>query len=175
MQTVVAFRNSNGKVVLVASSMHRRLKMDFVTTTERIGNLWKNDKDKLIEEAFGIIASAATGIEKNQIHSEYFALFLSLPVTVVTAFQGYREWHIARMFRLTSTTSHALIKALLRHELDLQYDFVRVVCEYMCRNYNYNCRLEERNNREAALQAAEDEDSNSQQEENYSDEYLLFA
>ena len=168
---VVAFRNSNGKVVLVASSMHRRLKMDFVTTTERIGNLWKNNKDKLIEEAFGIIASAATGVQKMQIHSEYFALFLSLPVTVVTAFQGYREWHIARMFRLTSTTSHALVKALLRHGLDLQYDFVRVVCEYMCKHYNYERRLEEQARNAPAPE--ESDDAGSIPSEDYSDDYLL--
>ena len=40
--------------------------------------LWKNDKNKLIEEAFGMIASAATGVQKMQIHSKYFALFLSM-------------------------------------------------------------------------------------------------
>ena len=32
---IIAFRNGNGKLVLVASSMHRRLTYDFVTTTER--------------------------------------------------------------------------------------------------------------------------------------------
>ena len=60
---------------------------------------------------------------------------------MVTAFQGYREWHIARKFSLTSTQSHAYIKALLRHGLDLKYDFICRVLEYMCVDYDYNKRL----------------------------------
>jgi len=36
---VTAYRNGNGKVILLASSIHRRLAIDFVTTTEKFGEL----------------------------------------------------------------------------------------------------------------------------------------
>ena len=41
---IVVFHTGTGKVVLVASSAFRRLTMDFVTTTKKMGQLWKNDR-----------------------------------------------------------------------------------------------------------------------------------
>ena len=49
---VTAFRTGTGKVVMAASTIHRRLTMDFVTTTEAYGELWKNDRAKLKKLAF---------------------------------------------------------------------------------------------------------------------------
>ena len=74
---------------------------------------------------------------------------------IVTAFQGHHKWHIARRFSLTSTTTHTLIKALLRHYLDLQHHFVRVVCEFMCHTYDYDKRAEEVERREAEAEEEE--------------------
>ena len=50
-------------------------------------------------------------------HSAYHEYVPLLPVTMDPSFQGQREWHIARKFSLTSTASHALVKALLHHYL----------------------------------------------------------
>ena len=69
-------------------------------------------------------------------------------MTLVTACQGHREWHIARRLSFTSTTTHALIKALLRHSADLEYDYVRTVCEFMCSKYDFDKQMEEQTRRE---------------------------
>ena len=155
---ITAYRNGNGKVILVASTIHRRLTMDFVTTTEKIGRLWMEDQGRLTELAFALECSNCLNeIDTKDTHKDFFELFQSLPVTVVAAFQGHREWHIARRFSLTPTTTHALIKALLRHYSDLQHDFVRVVCEFMCHTYDYDKRAEEVERREAEAEDAEEE------------------
>ena len=117
---VTAFRTGTGKVVMVASTFHRRLTMDFVTTTETYGELWKRDRESLKK-----LCSRFEGEEKKQTHEEYFDLFQSMPLTLVTAFQGHREWHIARRLSLTSTTTYAAIKALLRHSVDIKYNYIR--------------------------------------------------
>ena len=86
---ITAFRNGNGKVILVASSIHRRLTMDFVTTTERFGELWKNNRQKLIELSFGLEFSRFKGFQREEEHRAYLQVYLALPVTIVTAFQGH--------------------------------------------------------------------------------------
>ena len=78
---------------------------------------------------------------KKKLRSMYYGLFSLLPVIMVTVFQGHREWHIARKFSLTSTTSHVLVKALLHNDMDLEFDCVCHVCEYMCKNYDYEKRV----------------------------------
>ena len=93
---VTAFRNGNGKVILVASSIHRRLTMDFVTTTEHFGELWHNDRGKLVDLSFGVDASRYSGNKRDRVHAAYLDVYKALPVTVVTAFQEHREWHVAR-------------------------------------------------------------------------------
>ena len=146
---VNAFRNGNGKGVLVASSLHRRLTMDFVTTRERLRTLWKEDRGALKKLGFSLECSASKGKEKQQTHDEFYEKFQDLPVTQVTAFQGHREWHIARRLSFTSTTTHALIKVLLRHYCDLEFDCVRKVCEFMCSNYNYDERVQQYESRQS--------------------------
>ena len=71
----------------------------------------------------------------------------------------------------TSTTTHALIKALLRHDLDLEFDCVCKVCEYMCKEYDHEKRVEEHARREAE-DVVEDEESLADHN-TYSDEELL--
>lgn len=43
----IAFRTGTGNVVMVCSTTHRRLKMDFVTATEGIGTLWHDNREGL--------------------------------------------------------------------------------------------------------------------------------
>ena len=100
----------------------------------------------------------------------YCEMFQLLPVTIVTAFQGHCEWHIACQFSLTSTNSHSVTKALLRHYLDLKYNLVCQVCEFMCKNYDY-----EKIAKEHAWREAEDtEEKESPVDQNtYSDKELI--
>ena len=88
---IVAYRTGTGKVVLVASSAQRRLAMDFVTTTDKMGELWRKDCQALIKLAFWLEFSRSSGAESKQTHDHFFRLFQDLPVTMVTAFQGYQE------------------------------------------------------------------------------------
>lgn len=82
-----------------------------------------------------------SGDDRDKVHAIYLDIYKVFPVTVVTAFQGHREWHVARRHSFTSTTTHALIKAMLRHYGDLEFDYVRIVCEYMCPNYIYFSKM----------------------------------
>ena len=41
---ITAYCNGNGKVILVISTIHRRLTMYFVTTTKKIGCLWMDNR-----------------------------------------------------------------------------------------------------------------------------------
>ncbi len=177
---IIAFCTGTGKVVMVASSTHRRLKMDFATTTDKMVKLWKDDRKELIKLAFALELARKKGRAMKETHDEFFELFSELPVESVTAFQGFPEWHIARRLSLTSTTTHALIKALLRHYYDLEHDYIRTVCEFMCKNYDYNERMRERTRSEEedteAEQQYHDEDADEELDnlpEIYTDEYLL--
>ena len=111
----IAFRTGTGKAILVASSAHRRLTMDFVTTIEMIGRTWKEDREAFIKLAFSLEFSRSSGIEKEDTHNKFFEVFKAVPMIMVTAFQGHKEWHLALCFGMTSTTTHTLIKALLHH------------------------------------------------------------
>ena len=175
---VGAYRTGSGKVVLAASTVHRRVTMDFVTATQTAGRQWHENRDALIKAGFALDCSSEVGNEMNSTHEEYFQLFQAIPVTQVTTHQGYPEWHIARKFSISSTQAHALLKALLRHDYDLKYECVRTVLEFACKNYNYDNRVEEVQRREQEeeqrqQQQEEDEDGNSQETEEYSDSYLL--
>ncbi len=55
---------------------------------------------------------------KHKINYAFFKLFCDYDVTMVTTLQGHREWHITRKFGLSSNQAHALVKALLHHDLD---------------------------------------------------------
>ena len=93
--------------------------MDFVTTTETMGEIWKEDREAFIKLEFSLEFSRSSGIEKEDTHNKFFEVFKAVPMIMVTAFQGHKEWHLARCFSLTSTTTHVLIKALLRHYFTL--------------------------------------------------------
>lgn len=136
---LTAFRNGNGKVILVASSIHCRLTIDFITMIERYGELWHKNKEQLVDLSFGSETSQFSGDNQNEVHTDYLELYRALLVTVVVTFQGHCEWHIAWRLSLTLTTTHALIKikALLQHFVNLEFKYVRVVCEVMCPNYKY--------------------------------------
>ena len=87
--------------------------MDCVTTTEKIRRLWMEDRGRLTELAFALeCLNCLNEIDTKDTHKDFFELFQSLPVTVVTTFQGHREWHIARHFSLTPTTTHSLTTPL---------------------------------------------------------------
>ena len=59
-----AYRNGNDKVILIASLIYRRLTMDFVTTTERFGQLWKNDRQALMRASFALEFSITVAEDK---------------------------------------------------------------------------------------------------------------
>ena len=80
-----------------------------------IGRSWKEDREAFIKLAFSLEFSRSSGIEKEDTHNKFFEVFKAVPVTMVTTFQGHKEWHLAHCFGMTSTTTHTLIKALLRH------------------------------------------------------------
>ena len=86
-----------------------------------------------------------------------------------------QERHIARKFSLTSTQSHAYIKALLRHGLDLKYDFICRVLKYMCVNYDYNKRLRKSRERERQENLADESDNNSQSSDCSDEDLLAFG
>lgn len=87
--------------------------MDFVTTTEKIGRLWQDDRPLLVKMAFALECLKA--VDVTYTHQVFVQLFKSLLANVVTALQGQCEWHITRRFSLISTATHALIKTLLHH------------------------------------------------------------
>ena len=87
----MAYRTGTGKIVLVASSAQRHLAMDFVTTTDRMGELWRKDCQALIKLAFWLEFSRKSGAESKQTHDHFFRLFQDLSVAMVAAFQGYQE------------------------------------------------------------------------------------
>ena len=109
--------------------------------------------------------------ERKDVHNVYLDIYKALPVKVVTAFQGHREWHIARRLSLTSTTTHALIKTLLRHHLDLEFDCIRIVCEFMCPNYNYEDRVIEHARRE--VEESNKDEAEVAEEDVLTDAHLL--
>ena len=121
-----------------------------------IGELWKHNQDALIKSAFALECSGLNGLEKTTTHNKNFELFQSIPVTLVTTFQGHQEWHIARRFSFTSRTTHTLIKTLLCHKLDLEYNYVHVVCEVMCCNYDYEKRVEVHESQEEVVNTPSD-------------------
>ena len=67
-----AYRNGNGKLVLVATTVHRKLTMDLVTTRPRYGDLWHNDREKLREEGFALEFSSVSAGRKAAVHSYYY-------------------------------------------------------------------------------------------------------
>ncbi len=78
---------------------------------------------------------------KNDTHAIFYEIFALIPVKLVTAFQGYCKWHLARKCSFRSISTHAMIKALLRHYQDLEFDFIQTICEFMCPNYDYSKRM----------------------------------
>ena len=143
IQAEQADGNGNSKLVLVASTVHRKLTMDFVTTRPRYGDLWHNDRENLREEGFDLEFSSVSAGRKAAVHNTYYQMLMDCPMEMVTFCQGHREWHLARKFSLTSTSGHALFKALLRHNLDFQHPFVCTVVEYARKQYDYEDRVAE--------------------------------
>ena len=72
-----------------------------------------------------------------------------MPVKLFAVYHGYCEWYIARRLSRTSTTTHALIKALIRHYVDLKHDYFHIVRKFMRRNYNYRKSVQEHARSEA--------------------------
>ena len=69
---IVAFCTGTGKVVLVASSAFRQLTMDSVTTTDKMGQLWKNDQKALTKLGFSLEYSITSSAGKSP-HSKVIA------------------------------------------------------------------------------------------------------
>ena len=91
---VGAYRTGTNKVVLAASTVHRKLSMDFVTATETAGIQWNKDRPALRKAGFALECSSEVGDEMNTTHDAYYQLFQDTPVTQVTTHQGYSEWHM---------------------------------------------------------------------------------
>mmetsp|Transcript_32000 Transcript_32000/g.54586 ORF Transcript_32000/g.54586 Transcript_32000/m.54586 type:complete len:396 (+) Transcript_32000:1149-2336(+) len=124
--------NTGTAVVLYNSTEHRTMQMDFVTTTEHLGELWHNDRQQLRERGFAMEESIATGIaEKKHIHQKYMQLFFQLPIIQVTVCSNHREWHLARRTSFTSKQTYSQITILRRRFVDLDNEDVRRVMEFM--------------------------------------------
>lgn len=181
---ISAYRTGKGNVVMVASTVYRRLSFDLVAVNETVSKLWNSsDKEALRETGFALDCSRRSGREAKEVHVEFYKIFKELAIVMVTTHQGYREWHLLRMFSITSTSAHALIKGLLRHGMDLEHDYVRKVAEFMCPHYDYDKRVEERERREQAAEGegeGEEEDGNDEDldapeqfNDQFSDDFLL--
>ncbi len=75
--------------------------------TLNFGRLWNKDHDKLKEAGFLLECLNEDGQQTQDTHQECYKIFKNLPLEMVTAFQGYCEWHVAQKFSITSTTLHA--------------------------------------------------------------------
>ena len=87
---LTTYRNGHSKVILLASSTHKRSTMDFVTTTERFGALWKNNRRALVKAAFALEFSVTVAEEKRDCTARttnYFVccLLQQLRCSMVTA------------------------------------------------------------------------------------------
>ena len=78
---VGAYRTGTNKVVLAASTVHRKLSMDFVTATETAGIQWNKDRPALRKAGFALECSSEVGDEMNTTHDAYYQLFQAIPVT----------------------------------------------------------------------------------------------
>ena len=84
---IVAFRTGTGKVVLVASSHHRRLTMDFVAVNDTTAKMWRLDRNGFKKMAFSLDCSIFEGTERALTHNTYHDLFSEIPIDVGTAYQ----------------------------------------------------------------------------------------
>jgi len=98
-----AFVTGTGSCVLYMSTEFRGIEIDLVTTNERLGRIWNDDRGKLKELGFVMEESRAiTKLEMKTLHRHYLAQFLRLPIVRVTAFPNDKEWHIARRLCISS-------------------------------------------------------------------------
>jgi hypothetical protein len=119
------------------------MQMDFVTTTEHLGELWHNDRQQLRERGFAMEESIATGIaEKKHIHQKYMQLFFQLPIIQVTVCSNHREWHLARRTSFTSKQTYSQIAILRKRFVDLDNEDVRRVMKFMYKKtYSFTGRF----------------------------------
>lgn len=146
-----AFVTGTGKVVLYMSSVHRSLKLDYVTS-DKWGKLHKNNRDKLKELGFGLEQSLhhVKSVDAKSIHAQYYQQFKNIPIDQVTAFAGGKEFHIGRRLSMSSKQMYEFILVCKRHFLDLEHDFIQDIFKFMYKNYDAEKRQEEKDRAEAA-------------------------
>jgi len=159
-----AFNTGTGNVVLYMSTIFRDVKMDYVTK-DRMGRLWNKDREKL--KALGYVMEQSScrmkSAEAKRTHAMYYDLLCNADVDQVTAFPNGKEFHLARRFSLTSKQTYALLLVLKRHYKDLDYDYIRVVFDFMYKNYNIEQRQQQKaNDEQAANDAANNNNAESE-------------
>lgn len=147
-----AFVTGTDNVVLFMSTVHRSLKFDYVTS-DRMGDLYTNNKPKLKELGFSLEQTAGSSIKSaaaKSIHADYYKLFQDTPVDQVTAFAGGKEFHLGRKFSLSSKQIYELISVLKMRYKDLDHDYIQEVFNFMYSNYSVDERQAEKERAEAA-------------------------
>lgn len=154
--------NTGTTVVLFQSTVFRTYKIDFVTTTERYGKMWNNDRQQLRAIGYAMEESISTlKAEQKQIHNAYLQLFFNLPITQVTVTSNLSEWHLARRLSATSKQTYAMVAVLRKHFMDLENDNIRRVLKFMYKNYSLEDRRAEKDRQD---QAAEEATNNNGEE-----------
>jgi len=154
-----ALATGTDNVVLFMSTVHRSLKFDYVTS-DRMGDLYTNDRPKLKELGFSLEQTACSSIKSavaKSIHTEYYKLFQDTPVDQVTAFAGGKEFHLGRKFSLSSKQIYELILVLKKRFKDLDLDYIQEVFNFMYCNYSLEERQAEKDRAEAAAEAVDNE------------------
>ena len=154
--------NTGTTVVLYMSTVFRNYKMDLITTTERYGNLWNNDRERLKEIGFELEEStSALKAEQKAIHQKYVPLFFGTGITQVTITSNLQEWHIGRSFACTSKQTMAMLSVLKSHFVDIDDTDLQRVFGFMYHNYSVESRQSEKSRQDSA--AAEAESNNGEE------------
>lgn len=144
------------------STVFRNYKMDLITTTERYGNLWNNDRERLKEIGFELEEStSALKAEQKAIHQKYVPLFFGTGITQVTITSNLQEWHIGRSFACTSKQTMAMLSVLKSHFVDIDDTDLQRVFGFMYHNYSVESRQSEKSRQDSA--AAEAESNNGEE------------
>ena len=148
--------NTGTTVVLFQSTVYRKVKIDLITTTEKWGKLWNDDRERLKEIGFELeVSAAALKAAQEEIHKKYRHLFFSTAITQVTITSNLQEWHLGRSFSATSKQTMAMLTVLKKHFRDIDNTDLQQVFGFMYSGYSLVDRQTEKSRHEAAATAAE--------------------
>ena len=109
-----------GSVCTLMSTEYHSNHWDIIPKNDYDLELYETNRYKLHKTGFKVCEKRLTGQNcfSTSLFDDYYGLFCSCAIEMVTTSQGSNEWHFARPFAFTSSTISDILVVLNHHNID---------------------------------------------------------